>query len=455
MKIPASSCLKTWSQEIEGIIRHPGQIFRNKLLRQTGILLSGDAGARVLSLFALTLTVRSIGAELFGVIVVAETYTKLIDRVFNFQCWTGIIRFGAQAIHSGNKPVLSSYIKLGALLDVLSSFAGFLFAFFMAPFVVRFLKWDPLMVDAVQTYSFLIMFNFTGTAIGILRLSERFSLLAWQRLFYALIKLLAVIWGWFSGGGLYFFLLSWMISEILGYAFVIGSAVFVAKRRGWLHHGDESSGPDKFSVMPFISFVLWTNLSSTVDVPTKFLDMVIVSSLVSFEAAGIYKIFQQIGHVLKKPMEPFYQVVYPYFSNDVAKGLPRLAIRSALQNMLFTVIPVSVILIISIGSAPWWLPLMFGNEISRFLTDFAIYMIITGLSVVLTNINPLFMALGFVRENFSIQAFSNLLFLIVAWGGGLQWGLRGVIMAFGVNTAVSSFMKVMVIVRKHRLRSGA
>ncbi|MCX7822543.1 MAG: oligosaccharide flippase family protein [Syntrophobacterales bacterium] len=449
MKSFTNGYIKTWSREFGSIIKNPKELLRYKLLRQVSILLSGDAGARLLSLITLTLTVRTTGAELFGVIVVSEAYAKLIDRLFNFQSWTGIIRFGAQAIQDNNQTALKHYIRVGFYLDILSSLVGFLFAFFMAPFVVKFFKWDPTMVYAIKAYSFLVMFNFTGTAIGILRLTEKFSLLAWQRIFYASIKLIAVSSGWLMKEGLKFFLLSWVLSEILGYIFLIVSAFIVMRKKKWIRKDHGSSLSQHYSIGAFIRFTLWTNLSSTVDIPSKFLDTFIVSSFVSLEAAGVYKVFQQIGHVLKKPMEPFYQVIYPHFSNDIAKGLSRLAIKNAFRSMFFTAMIVIIFLVISIGFSSWWLPAIFGKMFYRFVSDFAIYMIITGLSVVLTNINPIFIALGFVRENFLIQAIVNLLFLVTAWIGAIHWELRGVIIAFGISILLSSFFKVVIIARRY------
>jgi O-antigen/teichoic acid export membrane protein len=109
------------------------------------------------------------------------------------------------------------------------------------------------------------------------------------------------------------------------------------------------------------------------------------------------------------------------------------------------------ILIVSVGSSPWWLPAVFGSRFSAFLGDFAIYMVITSFSVVLVTINPLFMALGLVKENFIIQFFANSTFLIFAWFGANLWGLRGVLLAFGGNILISHFSKMIIIARRYGL----
>lgn len=448
VKFVVNGYKKNWGGEFSSIFRNPRELLRHKVLRQTGVLLSGDAGARIISLVSLTLTIRTVGPELFGILVVAETYAKLVDRIFNFQAWTGIISFGARALRAGDVPALRWYISVGFGLDVLTSLVSFLCAFFLAPVIGGFLKWDGSVIDAVQYYSFLVLFNFTGTAVGILRLTEKFYLLAWQRIFYAVLKLIAVSLCWFLKANFLWFIFAWMFSEALGYLFVVASAFATVIKKKWLKARQDHASTE-YPTKPFITFVLWSNLSSTIDIPTKFLDMFIVSSLVSFEAAAVYKVFQQIGHVLKKPTEPFYQVVYPHFSNDVAKGLPKTAIWNAFRSVLFISLLVGGIFIVSVGSSPWWLPAVFGNRFSGFLLDFSIYMIITGFSVVLVSLNPLFMALGLVRENFIIQFFANLVFLILAWFGANRWGLRGVLFAFGANTLISHLAKIAIIAKRY------
>ncbi len=451
MKFIVNGYLRDWVSEFISTLRDLlREGLHHKLFRQTGVLLSGDAGARIISLVALALTLRSVGTELFGILVVAETYAKLVDRIFNFQAWTGIINFGAKALQAGNLAALRRYVAVGFGLDVLTSVASFLCAFFLAPFVGNFLKWDSFSIHAIRCYSFLVLFNFTGTAVGILRLTERFNILAWQRIFYASVKLSAVCLCYLLQANFLYFLFAWMLSEVIGYVFIVVSALVVVIRKKWLSSG-KNCGSTEFPVTPFVSFVVWTNFSSTIDIPTKFLDMFIVSSLVSFEAAGVYKVFQQVGHVLKKPMEPFYQVVYPHFSNVVAKGHPGKAIWGALRSMFLISLFVGGILIVSVGSSPWWLPAIFGSRFSAFLGDFAIYMVITSFSVVLVTINPLFMALGLVKENFIIQFCANSTFLVFAWFGANLWGLRGVLLAFGANVLISHFSKMIIIARRYGL----
>ncbi len=415
---------------------------KHKLIKQTGILLSGDAIARLLSLASLTITVRTLGAEGFGIIALAETYAKLVDRIFNFQAWTGIIRFGAQAIENKDYETLGIYIRIGFILDLISSVIGFIIAFLAVPIVAHFLKWDYLLGSSVKLYSILVLFNFTGTAIGILRLTEQFSFLAWQRLAYGIIKLSGVSIVWLLGGGLKLFILVWSISEVISYFIIVVKAYAVSKNEGWLKKGKLSKTT---SLKPFISFTICSNLSSTVDIPIKFLDIFIVSSLVSVEAAGIYKTFQQISHVLRKPVEPLYQVIYPYLSTKVAKGSPFSAINSSLRATLFMTPMVVLGVGMLIISAPFWLPRIFGEIFRDFVVEFSVYMIVVGFSVLSANISPLFMALGFTAKNFFIQAFSNLTFIFLAWVGGTYLGLNGIIMAYGVHVLLVSSLKIAFI----------
>ena len=87
----AISVVRRWFDD--GVFR---RIFRN-----TGTLLGGKAVSAVLALASLAVTARGLGPELFGMLVLIHTYTKLIGGLPKFQSWQAVIRYGAAALARG------------------------------------------------------------------------------------------------------------------------------------------------------------------------------------------------------------------------------------------------------------------------------------------------------------------------------------------------------------------
>ena len=59
--------------------------FFQSLLRNVGVLLGGDAVARLLLFASTVLTARALGAEQFGVLVLVQAYAQILGTVVNFQ----------------------------------------------------------------------------------------------------------------------------------------------------------------------------------------------------------------------------------------------------------------------------------------------------------------------------------------------------------------------------------
>ncbi len=426
--------------EIKYSFLHPAEILKGKVFKNTAVLLSGDALARIISLLSLTLTVRALGAETFGILALAETYAKLIDRILNFQAWSGVIKFGAEAAQKGDKQLMGSIIRTGYLLDIGSALCGLAVAYFVAPAVGKLLNWHELVVSTARLYSFLILFNVTGTATGILRLTERFSLIATQRLVYSFTRLSAVLFVVFIKGSLKHFVLAWMLSECLGYLVLNLFAYKISSERKWTAL---SRGGNSLKTKQFISFVVWTNLSSTADVPVKFLDVFFVSRFVSIEAAGVYKVFQQISHVLKKPVEPLYQVVYPHFSTQVASKDFSGLVKSVLKAFFFLTVASALASLILIASSRWWFPTFFGDEFLKYTNYFVLYISVQAINAATLPVHPLFLALGLVRKNFAIQLTANLCFIVAAYYLGKATGFYGIIGALALHLFLTTGLKAI------------
>ena len=65
----------------------------NKVLKNAGILLSGNMGANVFGLLSVAIFTHSQGAVIFGYYVLFLTFIEIIDKIFNFQTWQAFIKF--------------------------------------------------------------------------------------------------------------------------------------------------------------------------------------------------------------------------------------------------------------------------------------------------------------------------------------------------------------------------
>jgi O-antigen/teichoic acid export membrane protein len=427
--------------------------FKDRLFRQlfknVGVLVSGDALSSLFGLGCLALTTRALGARQFGVLVLVQTYAALVDRLVSFQSWQGLIKYGAEALEQKRCDEFKGLIKLGTALDTAGAVLGAAIGISVAYGCGHWLGWDQETLRMAMAYSSVILCSLSGTPTGVVRLFDQFRLFAAQRVLVESFKLIAVFAAYLSGASLWVFVLIWMAGDGIKHLFLLFMAhrlLYRRQVRGWW----KWRVPDWRA---FLTFSCWSNLTSTLDIPVKQLDVFIVSSVVSFEAVGVYKIIKQVSQVLSKVADPVYQAIYPQFALLVANAQELRAAKMVVKlGLLLLVVSVPLVILMSVTS-PWWLNKFFGQVFAAESLVLSAYLALQTCALACEGIHPLFVAMGYVQKNFLILALANGCFLVAACLLGRQAGLMGIVWALGIQFSMVIAMKTGYIVHKLRTTS--
>lgn len=431
------------------------KVFLN-VAKNAGVLLKGNIFANIIGLISLVLTTNHLGPKNFGIIIIIQTYCLVFDQIFNFQSWQALIKLGTGELEKKNFIGLKKLIKLSSFFDISSAAIATLFAILFFGFSAPILNLDEEYYVLVALYSLTILFNLTGTPTGILRIYNKYRIQSIQQIYVATIRLLGIILVIFYDGGLSLVLLSWIIAEVTGNLLLLYVANKVLKDNGldaWVKQ------PFKFN-REFFSFAFWTNLTSTLDVPVRRLDNIIIATVMSFEGVAIYKVFKQIAQILTKLANPIYQVIFPDFSKMVAKSDNSAALNLATKVSVILAIIVFPVIIFASFTSQWWL-VLFGNLYADYWNLLFIYLLIKGVSISFISIHPLFISLGLVKKNVIIILIANLLFTALAILLGKEYELLGVILAYGVQVITVITLKIyftlrtIKVTRKHWIGSYA
>ena len=66
-----------------------------KIAADVGVVLTGNSMASVLNLASFTLMVNRTGAEAVAIFTLAQTYSLVINDIFNIQTWESMVKFGS------------------------------------------------------------------------------------------------------------------------------------------------------------------------------------------------------------------------------------------------------------------------------------------------------------------------------------------------------------------------
>ncbi|MEW5728961.1 MAG: lipopolysaccharide biosynthesis protein, partial [Pseudomonadota bacterium] len=170
-----------------------------RLARNTGWLLGGKAANAVLSLAVLAVAARALGPEGLGRLVLLQSLVQFTAEVAKFQSWQGVVRYGALAL--GGKGDLGRLVAFSLVLDGASAVAGLAFLVLAGPMLAAQLGWPEEVAALVPFYGTAVVFLVAGTATGLLRLFDRFDLLATQSALGNLIRLAGAVIAWAAGAG--------------------------------------------------------------------------------------------------------------------------------------------------------------------------------------------------------------------------------------------------------------
>jgi O-antigen/teichoic acid export membrane protein len=319
----AFAALRTWFTE---------SVFR-RVFKNAALMLTGRTTTGLFTLGTLSLSAHGLGVEQFGILVLVQTYGQVITSLATFQSWQAVIRYGAIALEKNNTPALQALLKLTTLLDVGGGLVGVAVGYFAAPLVGPHLGWSDDVIRYAQLFSLHIFFTAAATPTGLLRLFDRFDLLAVQTTITPLFRLIGVALTVALGAPFWAYLAAWFVASIIGGVLMVYLGWREAYKRGRLAGFNLSIEGITVPHGGVLRFSILSNFYTAQQVITGQMSTILVGALAGPVAAGIFKIGRDVATALSKPAELLNQSIYPEFARLGSKGdwhhFARLILRGA------------------------------------------------------------------------------------------------------------------------------
>jgi len=409
-----------------------------KIIKNSGIILAGNTTASALNLISFAIMAKQLGPESLALLVLAQTYAMIFNDLFNIQTWESMIKFGSAKLKNSS---ITNIIKTNFLLDLVSAIIAFTFALVLLKLAVNILGWDESYLNIFSLYSFSILFNITTFTIGIPRLFDKFLSVAKISVVMALLKLASVLYVMNFANSLIVYIYVYLGIDVLtNLSLIIYSMSLLSSKYG-SHWWEKGFKIDKDQ----IRFIWWTNLRTIIRIPVRHFDMVVISSVISIQMVGIYKVYKEIAGILGRLSNPVNQAIFPEFvrligdnqiiqSKDVAKKM---------ISLLFLVSLILTILMLLLAKPA--VSLFFGVEYMSHMPALYLLIIFYWTVFFTTPINSLFIAAGFARYSFYLVLFSNSLFLLAVYSLGKSIGIYGIISALLIQAFINQGLKIYLM----------
>jgi O-antigen/teichoic acid export membrane protein len=315
------------------------------VVKNASILMGGKTLQAILSLGYIALAARSMGPEYFGMFVLIHAFAQAVGEIAKFQSWQAVLQFGTGPLVEGRLGDFQRVLRFSLLLDAISAVLGAGIGIAAALTIGTYLGWTDEMAPLAAIYATSIIFMVGATPTGILRLLDRFDLMALQSGVAAIVRsvgaLLAAWLAFFAmpelkgAGSLPMFLAVWYFSNVAAFLFLFGAAGWQLHRQGhlaglrWRRQGSLTAG------LPGIWRFVWsTNLNATIDLAFTHVGTLAIGAMLGARDAGLYRIARQVSDGVSKPARLLVPALYPelarlWFAGDGA-GMRRLALRLGL-----------------------------------------------------------------------------------------------------------------------------
>jgi O-antigen/teichoic acid export membrane protein len=408
-----------------------------RLLSNASLLVGGRSLNGIFNLAAMTLIVRAVGIEMFGLLILIHAFASTISDLAKFQSWQAVLRYGTPALEQGRALDFRRLVKLTALLDLGSALLGILVAVLATPLLAPRFGLSAEWIPAIQLYAFSIFFMVTATPTGLLRLFDRFDLLSVSNAIGSFLRVVGAVWISVVGGSLELLLSIWFVSTMTSGLWLIGHSLRALSARDLLRgprlgYRGLATGHEGIA-----AFVWTTQANTTLSAGMRHLATVIVGLLLTPSAAGLYDVSRQVTTLLTRFAKLMKPAIYPEFARlSVRNDLP--AIRQLILRSMALMLGAGAVIVVPLVlfGRPL-LRLVFGPELEAAYGLMVLLALAASIRLLSFPLEPALISTGRAGMALLVRAASVTVFLITLFSLIPRIGLIGSGVAMIASTLVA------------------
>lgn len=291
-----------------------------RIAANTGLMFIGKGGGAIFNLIVMVLATRALPPLEFGALIILHAFMLLASELGTFKSWQALIRFGVPHLQGEDTPALHRLMRFTLGLDMITGLVGSIMAAGILWFGHELLNLDSAYLPIALAYCLLILLRLRSSALGTLRLIDRFDLLAMQSLVMPMSRFIGVLIAIKMGGGFAAFALVWALAALMDYIALWTLALWQLRVHGLLK-GLFSKPPTlKSPEQGLWSFCWIANIDSSIAVAKQELPVLLAGGLLGPAFAAVFKIAQQIASILVRGTQQLDEVIYPELAKMVDAG---------------------------------------------------------------------------------------------------------------------------------------
>ncbi len=332
-----------------------------RVLRNTGQMGLGKSAGAIIHLLSIALTARLLDPVDFGLLMLARSFAQGLSALARCQSWQALIHFGSAEEGSPSHGELGELWGFLTLVDIVLGLAALGLGIALAYGTGELVGIADGRQYLAALYCVVVPFQVSGTPTGILRLWDRFDLMAWQSLVTPSVRLLAVALTILAGAPLWAIVIAWALSDIVGELFLWVAAVIVARARGMRTLRLAAPSAILARHRGIVSYLAATNVNATMQMGAIPFLTLLAGAALGAGTAGAFRLAQTVIDAIAVPAELAMRSLFPEIARLRAEGVDKLrqVIKRIIATAVVTAIPITALVALL---APHLLYLIAGNE---------------------------------------------------------------------------------------------
>lgn len=276
-----------------------------------GIVLSSNVVVSGLTFATLVLTSRSLSPAGLGMLVMIEAYGRIFDQVLRLEPSQALIRQGTLHGHRPDDGPFRRLVKFGFMLDIGGSILAGAVAICSLPLLVDWFGFSPETTLLVVLFCLTLLVPAPMTSQAMLRLFDRFGLIARIHVGTAMLRLAGTAGLWALGGELVHFVL--LLCAVSIFERVLPTLICLPLL---LRRCGNGIGRTGMAGLQAENEGLWrsvwaANLNVLARSSIRHFDVVALSGFVGPGEIGLYVLGKRFAMLLIRLGSPLQLVVYP------------------------------------------------------------------------------------------------------------------------------------------------
>ena len=397
-------------------------------------LLSANVISSVFSLLTILILLKSFGEADFGIFVFAQSIGVFFAAIANSQSWQAIVLF-----YSRIDVCKIKCFRFSGLIDVVFAIIVMLWALCFIKYWIDFFGIGGDELGIFYIFSLLTIAAQTGSALGVTRYYGLYGTLSSVKVTVALLRLLLATMCLFQKINIIWIAVFWVGSELFG-TMVIWLVAFRELKKE-----KNTTGSLSAFKIDFMKSVMKGWGIALIDLPVQHADKLFVGAALSPSVLAGYSIIRRITSNVAILVDPYYQILLPYYSVAISEGrfvdIKKMSYQTSVKSLKLMSIVSGAVFLLSYNLDD----LLFSGVIKRNVIVFLLFLI-GGLVVAwYAYVHPLCYAARLFRLIFISTLVSNSILLFCLWYFSAADNLMGIAVAVAFQPLLIGVWKSMFV----------